>query len=64
MSRSGFELSAHRWIQSRFNGDGACPQCRNYQWRISDPTYPIIQFTCQHCGHVVRTGIDNITGDR
>jgi predicted nucleic acid-binding Zn ribbon protein len=60
MARSDFELAARRWLLSHLNGDDRCPRCRDDQWRISDPTYPIIQFTCQHCGYAARTSMDNI----
>lgn len=60
MADEAFYQAAQRWLASQLGADARCPRCRDDQWRISDPGYPIIQFSCGHCGHVLRTGIDSI----
>jgi predicted RNA-binding Zn-ribbon protein involved in translation (DUF1610 family) len=60
MADTAFDQAAREWLSSHFGGDGICPACGQRQWRTSNPDYPIIQFTCLHCGRIVRTDLASI----
>jgi hypothetical protein len=60
MASDGFHQAAHQWLRMHLRGDGRCPRCSGLQWRVSDPGYPVIQFTCELCGHIVRTDMTSI----
>jgi hypothetical protein len=57
VANGAFDHTARQWLKSHFGGDDRCPRCADRQWRISDPSYPIIQFTCGRCGRIVRTDL-------
>jgi hypothetical protein len=60
MPSTGFDQSALQWLTLHLGGDDRCPECQERQWQVSDPSYPIIQFTCRRCGHTVRTDMTAI----
>jgi hypothetical protein len=60
VSAAAFSESARQWLTLHLGGDDRCPECQERQWQVSDPGYPVIQFTCGRCGHTVRTDITTI----
>lgn len=53
-----FDHTARRWLSQAKGSD--CQSCGRDDWHVSDPAYPIIQFRCQSCGHIVRTDLTSI----
>jgi predicted nucleic acid-binding Zn ribbon protein len=55
-----FYRKARLWLTGRLGESCGCPSCGRDDWHVSDPTYPIIQFRCRSCGHILRTDLASI----